>query len=606
MALRKKGTPPVTAHTSMAAARLDLKAPNWKSYRFRNEQWQVEAWRFYDLIGELHAAANWMGSACSRVRIYVADIDKYGRIGEEAAGDEIQAIADSLFGGPAARAEAMRSIGINLTIAGECYIVGRSINGERDEWYILSPNSLRFNGDAVSCDLGYGHKEMLRPNADIAIRVWTPHPRMGWTADSPTRGSLLALRQLELLTRHTFSQIDSRLTSGTGMLIIPPKMDFPDADPEETPAESVVRVLTDAMTAPAIQDGSAQAVVPIVVERPAGEGENNKFELLSFESPLSKEAKEMRDEAIRRLALSLDMPPEILLGTGDTNHWSAWHIEESTVKIHVEPMLNRICDALTKAYLQPALKILGKDTEAYTFWFDTAPLTVRPNRLQDTLNLYQQNVVSREAVLEAGSYNPNTDAPDEDEDNRRYMRELLLRDPSLFAIPEVRELIGITVEFAEPEQPPPGAPPPPAPDQSIEGASPEALPQQPATTDAVVASVVPDLVPRASSTMVAADLLVHHALRLAGKRLHKSRERDQWMHIPAHKLHTFIKVQDRAHAERILMGAWEHMDVVTGDLDVNPDEFRLLLHNYCIELLIRSMEHGRSLLSMTLTRGGMI
>ena len=390
-------------------------------------------------------------------------------------------------------------------------------------------------------------------------------------------------------------------------------MDFPDSDPDEDigPVETFVSILGEAMSASMAQDGTAKSVVPIIVERPPGEGENNKFEHITFESALSQFTREYRDEAIRRLALAMDMPPEILLGTGDTNHWSAWHIEESTVKIHVEPMLNRICDALTQAYLTPMLKLMGEDPAKFTFWFDTAPLTVRPNRLQDTLNLYTAGIASRREVLEAGAYNPETAAPDQEEDNVRFMRELVLRDPTLFAVPEVREILGFDMEFATPEVAAPGGPPPPpAPGEVPQPTQPDALPERPSDTtpspDSGLVAAAVEMVPGPSTMLVACDLMVHRALELAGKRLHKSRERDQWLNYPPHELHTKFKVRDREHAERLLMGAWTHLGAVVGDLGVEEDPLRRLLHAYCVELLIRSMTHDRSWLSMALKQGGLM
>lgn len=618
----RKTTQAVATRTvSMAAARVDLKDPSWNTYKLRNETWQIEAWRFYELIGELHFVANWIGSACSRVRLYIADVDKFGRIGEETSHPEVGAITDQLFGGPAGRSEALRAIGINLTVAGECYIVGRSFANKNDEWIIVSPSELRRQGKGLIINLGKGIRETVEPPKDIAFRVWTAHPRFPWEADSPVRAGLLILREIEKLTQYVFSQIDSRL-SGAGILVIPANMDFPQ-NPDAEPVETFVDILGEAMSASMEQDGTAKSVVPIVVERPEGGGEDNKFEHITFESPLSEKISEYRADVTRRLAIAMDLPPEILSGTGDTNHWSAWHIEESAVKIHVEPMMTRICEALTKAYLHPILKLTGQNPDEFSFWFDTSPLTVRPNRLQDTLNLYERGIVRSRAVLEAGAYNPNVDAPDEEEDNKRFMRELVLRDPTLFAVPEIREVLGIDIDIATPPvgqevvpgQPEAGPPPPPAPERDTPSSTPE-LPQQPAQTapasqgsgggDGFVASADPDLVPAPSALVVAADLLVHRALELTGKRLHKSRDRDQWSQFPTHELHTRLRVRDYEHAERLLMGAWEHLGVATAYLHVNQDDLRGLLHSYSKELLVRAMPHSQGLLMIALQRGGFL
>ena len=104
--------------------------------------------------------------------------------------------------------------------------------------------------------------------------------------------------------------------------------------------------------------------------------------------------------------------------------------------------MQRLCQALTSAYLRPALKLIKEKEDRFIFWFDTSPLTVRPERLKDTLELYREGIASRETVILAGNYKLS-DIP-EDEDLLRFTRELMLRDPNLFQIPAVRRVAGYT------------------------------------------------------------------------------------------------------------------------------------------------------------------
>ena len=43
-----------------------------------NQQWQKEAWRFYDICGELRFAANWIANALSRATLLPAKRDGLG------------------------------------------------------------------------------------------------------------------------------------------------------------------------------------------------------------------------------------------------------------------------------------------------------------------------------------------------------------------------------------------------------------------------------------------------------------------------------------------------------------------------------------------------
>lgn len=65
---------------------------------------------------------------------------------------------------------------------------------------------------------------------------------------------------------------------------------------------------------------SAAATVPILLELPGDA--IDKMEHFRFESSFDEMAIKLREEAIRRFALGLEVPAEILLGLGDINHWS--------------------------------------------------------------------------------------------------------------------------------------------------------------------------------------------------------------------------------------------------------------------------------------------
>lgn len=622
----EQADPPRSLIASAAQVTVDRKDA-WREFKLRDEEWQRECWRFYDVVGELRFSANYVGSGCSRVRIFVAEVDEVGRTGDEVDDDEeVQALADSAFGGPASKAEALRSLGINLTIAGEAYIIGmaKRSDSELDKWVIVSASDLKRQGERVIVDLGDG-KFDLTPGTDMIIRMWTPHPRKMRLADCPTRGALPVLREIEQLTKYVFSQIDSRL-AGAGLLPIPNNLDFPYDDGNGNTlngAQGVMKALTDAASASLTGLGSAAALVPIIIEMPAEAIQAMPDKPIRFESELSDKAKDLRDEALRRLSLAMDMPPEVLTGTGDTNHWSAWHIEESMVKIHIEPLMNRICEALTEAYLKPALKVLGKDPKKYAFAFDTAPLTVRPDRLKDTLMLFEQGVVNADAVLRAGNYNPATDAPTDEEEAARYIKELMLRDPTLFQIEGIREAAGIKgIDTAIPlaELPPgqgdpnaPGPPPPPAPAKAVDNGQTAPMPNtKPGGANGtgsngtgLIASAV-ELVDGPSPVLIAADRLVEYALDRAGKRLLTREHRAAWKDVEAFELHTKIKVQGQEHCEKLLDGAWDRLPVAFAGLNVDPRRMQMVLHRYASIMLVRATAHHRSMLSAMLSDHGLL
>lgn len=625
---------PVSLVASAARLRWDA-GIGLKTWRFGDDGWQQEAWRLYDVIGELRFIANWIGSALSRVRIYVAKVDENGRIQQEVTNKRIGGLSDSLFNGPAGLAEALRLIGINLTIVGDVYIVGRGGEDDdprNDDWLVISCSELKRwgpGGQAVAWMYGDDEKvrEVLDPEKDLIIRIWTPHPRRIMWADSPTRGAMPMLFEIERLTHYVFSQIDSRLVSA-GLFPIPKEMSFPDQDPELSGAEALTDHLLRVASLSRKGEGTAAGVVPTFVEVP--NEALGKLANIQFGSELSEQALELRQEAIRRMALAMDIDPSILSGMGDANHWGAWQIFEGQIKIHIEPLMTRICDGLTEAYLKPALKSMGEDEDRYIYWYDTAPLTVRPERLKETREMYDAGLVSKAAVLLAGDYKIS-DAPSDDEDAQKFIRELMLRDANLFSNPAVRKAAGIPEELlpsntviAQAGQgggPPPPPPPPTGISDTAGGPMPvdsiaqNALPG-PGGEAGVPAGAPPGMTAstgvqlRNIHTFTVANATVLRALDRAGKKMLTRQTVGMFPDTPGHLLHTKLPSHVRSldWAQGLLDGSWDQLSVL---LDmVAPDQdagtLRRALEGYCCALLIHSQPHTPELMVDWLRQRGLL
>lgn len=613
---KKRAPEPVAAPRSMvaSAARMrNIDGFTWNITPYTNDKtWQAEAWRLYDCVGELHAIAEWIGSACSRVRIYVAEVDELGRTQGEVDNDpEVQALADNLFGGPAAKAEILRVLGESLTVAGECYLIGRSArpNGGRDRWAVASPLEVNSEGTKLYLQQAGEQRITYTRGRDMVIRIWTPHSSNMWRATSPARSSLHVLGQLEKLTRFTDAQLDSRIANGT-VWLIPSGLDFPTEE-GQTVAEAVMDLILEAMEASLTGEGQAAGLAPIILEVPPEVAQQMGQVLLQpikFESLLSESAAQLRDEAIRRLSIGMNIPPEVLLGMGQTsNHFNIWHVEESAVKIYVEPLLNRICDALTTAWLGPALRVLGKDPYRYTYWFDTASLTVRPNRLADTLTLYDKKIVSAEAVRRYGDYK-EYDAPSEEEISQRNTFEVMLRDPTLFADPNVRAEAGIEVELIAPSDA--GTPPPPPPTPELTRGNdgpvpPSELPED-AGSNPTDEELFASLVAASSPILEAAHHTVRRALELAGNRMLTAEMRKTtWRDTPKHMLHTKVKVES-SQLTKLLASAWDNVDTDARELGVDPGIYARVIDNYVKTLLVRSVSHEKTMLASVLRDEGLI
>lgn len=605
MRLRTKAKPePVIEETGgsliASAVRMGLSEEAWRGYRFTDEAWQRQAWDFYDTNPQLHNAVDYIGAAASMIRIFVAHVDENGvRQGEVDDDAEVGALAETLFGGPANKAEMLRGIAESLTVAGECFIIGKARRGGMsDQWWVAAPGEVRKNGDTVYVNMGRAVREELTGN-DIIIRAWTPHPRRAFLADSPVRALLGLLYEMQQMQMFIQAQLNSRIANAT-ILPVPSTLAVPKGDNEAVSTGDIYQQLFEVITSNLEGKGTAAQVAPILWQMPLAElTAMSGMQPIRFDSPLSDQAIELRREQQQKLAIGMNVPVEIQLGGQEMNHWSIWWAGEEFIVKTMQPLFNRIVDALTTAYLTVALKKLGKDPKRFTYWYDTAPLANSANKLADALNLYNANppIVSAETVRREGGYN-DADAPTEEEINSRFIKEVILRDPTLFAITQIREEIGIDIDTAVPGLTDVGPPPPPAPQLSPTEPSAGKQPNQPAVTDGgeLIAGAVQPL----SATAIAANGLVLRALEVAGKRLLTPTHRGVFGDTPAHLLHTKIRVGSSAHAETLLAGAWDQWDSYFVGVPGPRQQLQPLLHVYAKGLLTNSIEHSTTLLAAML------
>lgn len=602
---------PVRQPVSMiaSAVRMTLSEEAWRGYRFTDEGWQKLAWDFYDTNEQLHNAVDYVGNACSLVRIYVANVDKNGVRQDEVTDDEqIAALADTLFGGPAAKAEILRTLAESLTVAGECYLIGLSARPAwGDKWMVLAPSEVRRQGKLVWINVGHNVREQISPGRDIIVRVHTPHPRRPLLADSPVRALLDTLHRMREIQLFKRSQFNSRIANAV-VLPVPESLAISKGDNEAPSVDDIYQQLFEVMTSNLEGKGTAAQIAPILWPMPLAELEAMKgMQPIRFESVLSEVLGAMEKNEMEKLAIGINVPVEIQLGAKEMNHWGVWFAGEEFIVKSVMPIMGRLVDAITTAYLAPALKTLGKDPARYTFWYDVAPLASSANKAVDTLNLYEKGVVSGETVRRAFNYR-ETDAPSKDESGQRFTREVILRDPQYFAVEPVREYVGVEgIETALPEAPP-GPPPPPAPERGIEGprpgqgapdTRPTATENQPDRSSDLIAS----LAAGPSVVHVAANSMVLRALEVANKKLLTPNVRKAYPGSDILTLHTKLAVNE-SQAATLLAGAWDHCGHHLYGMYADQSLVAAVLNSYVAGLLVHRIEHNPTLMSARLREAG--
>lgn len=579
-----------TRGSAMVAAGMSVTVAgtSWKDWKPGDRAWQQDAWRLYDITGQLRFVARSVANSMSRCRLYVAELDEAGNIIGETEDEEIAALAAIPLGTGPQKAENIKTLGLQLFVPGEGYIVAESGTGPdgADLWYAVAGRAVKKQGEQMTVRRPpqYGGGDLpIRDGVDTLLRVWTPHPADADEPDSPARSSIPDLRKLEAIRKREFAELDSRLT-GAGVWFLPDNLDFPAGDDNPGGVDGFYQHLMAVMTT-AIQDrSSAAAVAPNVVPVPA-DLLDKIGKPITFWSPLDEQLLPMAEATVRSLAQSLDAPPELMLGNGDSNHWNSWLTAEETIKTHYEPPLNLIAEVITTGYLHGAIAFLGKpNPRRYAYAFDTSPLRVRADRTADALVLNERGLLGDVATVEAANYSEEQ-MPDAAERLRKLAIAVVERDGiAALADPEIRALAGFaeaTVAAPAITSAPTEPPADPEPDE------PRALPEQ------------PDEAPPPGDGLVAAcEIAVLRALELAGGRLVPHRERGD---TPRHQLHTRVHAADEATASKALSDAWEHLPVIAQAFSLPVDRLHILLDGYVMQLITRGRAHERGLLAELVT-----
>jgi hypothetical protein len=521
---------------------------------------------------------------------------------ERRAAEIVSMIAE----GSAGQGQMLASFGVHLSVVGIAYLV---VEPPLDDvssdifssWQVLSSEQLRESHDGIEIRTGEREWRRVHPNA-VIVKVWRKHPRKSWEADAPTHGVLSVLNEIDLLSKHIQASAQSRL-AGAGLLAIPAEAVFPDnqgpqssqsvdPDDEDTtpPQDNFVDSLVDAMTVPLTDRGSAAAVVPLVIKVPGDLVD--KIKHISFSTPFDAQARELLDNAIRRLALGMDIPPEILTGTSAMNHWGAWQVAEEAITLHIEPLTETVVHALTIGFLRAALVAEGLDPEGAVVWYDTSDLRTRPDKSDSAIQAYDRLELSGDALLRELGLSVE-DAPDEDEKRARVLLSVVSGSPALavnmlaelgYLSPEQAEelMVGVPVESDTAVVPSV---------EANEATEDRALPER-ATVDKALTA--------------ACDIIVRRALERAGSRLRSAAGKGQpggAASIQCDDLYTFHTLIDATafmNLDALLEGAWTLVPEVAERYEADALSLTNILDTYTRALIAARQEHRYGRLALAL------
>lgn len=434
---------------SLTASGLKVTNSN-ASYGYRLAlPWQNRALFYVDNIGELHYASQFYARMLEKLRIYPAFRDANDSITEITEGppvEQLNRIQDPGGG----RSSILSDYGKLMMITGEGYLLARGIGeGEPEKWSFVWREELRFDESGKVThvlapqlpvdvmDLDEGSYEPIPAGSAEAYRMWTPHPRFKAWPDSPMRAILGEAEELLVLGKSVYATATSRLVRsmllGVPQEIAPPPIEADgDEDPQNDP---FLTDFTEHLEL-AIQDpSSAASLAPYVLYAAAEWIDKIKpIKLHDYESDYLE--RELRTETIRRMNRGLDLPPEVIEGMSDANHWAAWWISDDMWRSHGARKAEQFCDDLSDVFLRPALRDVGFDRwQDVVVAYDASAVVVNPDRSKDADQAWDRGAIGYKAYRNAKNFKDD-DAQTEEEHNEWLAQKKVVLGPDGKPVPD--------------------------------------------------------------------------------------------------------------------------------------------------------------------------
>ena len=391
------------------------------------QDWQDDAWGYRDMIGELRFGLQFRSRAVARVKFLAAQVvpdedeplpltaDKGVTVKQalaKAAQEELDRLPLS------AGFSFLGVLDENFGVTGEAWLHGYEEDGE-EKWEVHSVSEVRPGADGRITIRPYGEAayRVIDPSREEMLRLWIPHPRYKLLADSPMRSLLNVCEEIVLASQELRVVSRSRVATN-GILLVPDTLTLLTQlrdNPQLVSDDRFMADLAAVLTAPISNEGEPGQVAPAVIRGPKDELKEVRHIRLDRET--SSEIIGRVDKGLERLARGLDIPPEIVSGLGQSNHWSAWQIDASTYRYHIDPAVRIIADSLTEGFLRPALLARGfseADVKTVQVWYDAGNITENPNRGQDAKDAYDRGAIGYDTLRRALGFN-ESDAPSDEE-----------------------------------------------------------------------------------------------------------------------------------------------------------------------------------------------
>jgi hypothetical protein len=422
------------AVVASAGRAADLPKPSSST---RVPQWQLDALAYYDQIGAVRYAAQFTARALAKIRWFPALRDDNGEI-TETDDPLLVSLFDRVQDPGGGRTNMFSTFGQLDFLTGECYLLWSQADPDDEdsdeEWEIVSTLELRKQGTRGGQDVwqrisapGLTPQQLMEAEDDDfdpvgdnvqVYRWWRRHPAYSMMADAPMRSVLSECEEIVRSTHSINARLISRL-SGPGIFAIPQSWSnkpLQQVVGEENPAEDPFQLrLTTAMITAISKPGSAESVAPIVIRVPDGTTDQGHLYKVWEPNEVIREL-ELREKALQRFAVGVDMPPEKVMGLSisGSQHWNAWMVDEDAWG-HIDPVAQSLADNLASSYMRPAARDDGYgDWKNVCVGYDPAAVLANPDGFKDALELYDRRAVGKVYLRSQGNAQDDDAMSDEE------------------------------------------------------------------------------------------------------------------------------------------------------------------------------------------------
>lgn len=409
-----------TSREVTASVELNIRQPDEMRYLTTvlsaSRSYGALPWKWYDGIGEVHYGVSRGARVAGYARLRAVELGKDGRPIRDARGlpadivDEIQ----SPYGGQRGLLDRFFTLS---KIPGDSYLVECREGSERVGYDVLDADEIEMDAftdgtrkqrgevvfpsgvafkrvthpfHGVRDSMGNGSEKLVIDfSAEQMLgRIWRPSARYVDVADSPMRSNETTCELLYLLTKHLKAKITSRLALN-GIIYVPTEINqirtgTPGGGEDKMLDGTTMDRLIRAASWAIVNFDDPRAAIPIFASGPAQFADALKH--IVMDQQIYETDMKLRMELIDRLLMGLDVQPQDVRGVGDSNHWSAWAVNDDERRININPELETFCWAATRMILHRRMAEAGLQPGRIAktaVWYDLTDANVKTNLAED-------------------------------------------------------------------------------------------------------------------------------------------------------------------------------------------------------------------------------